>query len=217
MAVRPDTSPDTPPRNTAITKPRRKWNRLSDAARAEVADRYSAGETSIALAKEYGVAKSTILGILRANSVVVRHQPLTQTHVAEAARLYESGYSLSQVAEELKVIQETMRRAILKAGVVLREPTKTNQRGMKSPPPGGPISCFATMLSQATHRFQPPHLSHRACIQSHHQPYTGQRRPGHPVQILLAVVALLPLVVMTDGEVVEDVEQIGLVTLGELG
>ncbi|WP_299303361.1 hypothetical protein [uncultured Brachybacterium sp.] len=127
MAVRPDRSPDTAPRNPAITKPHRKWNRLSDTARADVASRYSAGETSTALAKEYGVANSTILGILRANSVVVRRQPLTKQQVAEAARLYEAGSSLSQVAEVLKVNQETMRMAILKAGVVLRDPTKANQ------------------------------------------------------------------------------------------
>lgn len=98
--------------------------------------RYSAGETYPALAKEYGVAKSTILGILRANSVVVRRQPLTKQQVAEAARLYEAGSSLSQVAETLKVNQETMRMAILKAGVVLREPTKANRlkRGEPSLP-----------------------------------------------------------------------------------
>ena len=123
----PGTSLETTPRNTAIKRPHRKWNRLSDTARADVASRYSAGETSTALAKEYGVAKSTILGILRAGSVVVRRQPLTKQQVAEAARLYEEGSSLSQVAEALKVNQETMRMAILKAGVVLREPTKANQ------------------------------------------------------------------------------------------
>jgi hypothetical protein len=33
--------------------------------------------------------------------------------------------SLSQVAEQLRVNQETMRVAIIKAGVVVREPTKT--------------------------------------------------------------------------------------------
>lgn len=115
-AVRPDTSPDTAPRNAATKRPHRKWNRLSDTARADVASRYSAGETSTALAKEYGVAKSTILGILRANSVVVRRQPLPKQQVAEAARLYEAGSSLSQVAEALKVNQETMRMAIIKAG-----------------------------------------------------------------------------------------------------
>lgn len=86
--------------------------------------RYSSGVTSTALAEDYGVAKSTILRILREARVVVRRQPLTHDQVGEAARLYESGLSLSQVAKRLDVNQETMRTAILKVGVVLREPTR---------------------------------------------------------------------------------------------
>lgn len=105
------------------TATRRKWTRLSDAARATVIERYEAGETSTALAEAYGVAKSTILGILRANSVVVRRQPLTPEQIGEAARLYESGLSLSQVAKRLGINQETMRVAIVDAGVALRQPT----------------------------------------------------------------------------------------------
>ena len=105
------------------TASRRKWTRLSDETRVAVIERYEAGETSTALAEAYGVAKSTILGILRANSVVVRRQPLTPEQVSEATRLYNSGLSLSQVAERLRVNQETMRVALLKSGLALRLPT----------------------------------------------------------------------------------------------
>ncbi|WP_165314409.1 hypothetical protein [Agromyces protaetiae] len=86
--------------------------------------RYGAGETSTTLAEEYRVAKSTILRVLREARVVVRRQPMTPDQVSEAAQLYEAGLSLSQVAKRLDVNQETMRMAILKAGVVLRAPTK---------------------------------------------------------------------------------------------
>ncbi len=102
---------------------RRSWTRLSDEARRDLVARYEAGETSTVLAEEYGVAKSTILGILRTNNVVVRRQPLESAVVAEAARLYESGLSLSRVAERLRVNQETMRVAIIAAGVSVRPPT----------------------------------------------------------------------------------------------
>ncbi|MEL5990633.1 hypothetical protein ACOKGD_04845 [Microbacterium phosphatis] len=105
------------------TASRRKWTRLSDEARTAVIERYKAGETSTALAEAYGVAKSTILGILRANSVVVRRRPLTSEQVSEAARLYNSGLSLSQVAERLKMNQETMRVAIMGSGVTIRPAT----------------------------------------------------------------------------------------------
>ena len=88
-----------------------------------MATRYTAGATTTELAREYGVAKSTIIGILRSKAVVMRRQPLTAEQVGEAARLYESGLSLSQVAERLKLNQETMRVAIIAASVTLRPPT----------------------------------------------------------------------------------------------
>lgn len=90
--------------------------------------RYSNGETSTALAEDFKVAKSTILRILRENSVVARRQPLTGKQVTLAKRLYESGLSLSQVAEQMFVNQETMRVAIIKAGVKLRSPTRGSAR-----------------------------------------------------------------------------------------
>lgn len=118
-----DPLPDAAPNIHETRSPRRKWKRLSTDVRADVVARYSSGETSTTLAAEYGVAKSTILGILRANNVVVRRQPLTPEQVSEAAQLYQSGLSLSQVAEKMKVNQETMRVAIMKAGVEIRPAT----------------------------------------------------------------------------------------------
>lgn len=107
-----------------IRTPKRKWTRLPASTKAEIVARYEAGETSTALAAEYGVAKSTVLNLLRTSGAAVRRQPLTPEQVSEAVRLYESGLSLSEVAERLQVNQETMRMAILKAGVTLRPATK---------------------------------------------------------------------------------------------
>lgn len=81
---------------------KRSWNRLDEDARANVAARYEAGDTTTQLAKDYGVAKSTIIGILRTKKVVVRRQSLSTEQLSEAARLYESGLSLSQVTERLR-------------------------------------------------------------------------------------------------------------------
>lgn len=106
---------------------KRGWNRLSADQRLDVARRYESGDTTTQLAKDYGVAKSTIIGILRENRVVVRRQPMTPEQVSEAVRLYESGLSLSQVAKRLDVNQESMRVAIIAAGVTLRPPTKATQ------------------------------------------------------------------------------------------
>lgn len=71
--------------------------------------------------------KSTILRILREARVVARRQPMTPEQVNEAAKLYEAGLSLSQVAKRLDVNQETMRTAILKAGVQNRPATGADQ------------------------------------------------------------------------------------------
>lgn len=101
----------------------RVWNRLGDETRTEVTKRYEAGETTTVLAANYGVAKSTIISILRAKRVVVRRRPLAPEQVSEAARLYETGLSLSKVAKQLQVIQETMRVAIIASGTTLRPPT----------------------------------------------------------------------------------------------
>lgn len=106
---------------------KRGWNRLNAEQQAAVVTRYSNGATSTALAEEYGVAKSTILRILREARVVVRRQPMTPEQVNEAAQLYEAGLSLSQVAKRLDVNQETMRTAILKAGVQIRPATGADQ------------------------------------------------------------------------------------------
>lgn len=103
---------------------KRGWNRLSSDNQAAVVARYRNGETSTVLAEEFGVAKSTVLRILRDADVVVRRQPMTPDQVSQAATLYESGLSLSHVARQLQVNQETMRVAILRAGTVLREPTR---------------------------------------------------------------------------------------------
>lgn len=51
-----------------------------------VLTRNSAGETTTLWAEQFDVAKSTILGMLRANNVVVQRQPVTHEQVAQAAR-----------------------------------------------------------------------------------------------------------------------------------
>ena len=101
----------------------RRWTRLSLADRARVVERYEAGEASTSLAAELGVAKSTILAILREANVVVRRQPLTPQQVSEAAALYGSGCSMSQVAARMSHKQDTIRLALKAVGVRMRPPT----------------------------------------------------------------------------------------------
>lgn len=106
----------------AASAPRR-WTRLSLADRARVVERYEAGEVSTHLAAEFGVAKTTILAILREANVVRRRQSLTPQQVADATALYELGRSLSQIATKMSLKQDTIRLALKAAGVNLRPPT----------------------------------------------------------------------------------------------
>jgi hypothetical protein len=101
----------------------RRWSRLSKSDRAAIVGRYEAGEPSTVLAVDYGVAKSTVLSILRQNGAVVRRQSLTPEQIAQAQELYDAGHSLSQVAAKLSLKQDTIRLALKAAGVQLRPPT----------------------------------------------------------------------------------------------
>jgi hypothetical protein len=84
---------------------RRPWTRLSDEPRRDVVAHCEACEPSTVLVDQFDVTKSTILGVLRADHVVVRRQSLKAASVTEAARLYEAGLSLSEIAARLEINQ----------------------------------------------------------------------------------------------------------------
>lgn len=111
LAETRETQPATP---TGVKQGR---PRLTAATRAEIAAQYAAGKSSLALAKEYNIAKATVLGILRDHRVVVRKQKsLTPKQVARAVKLYEAGQSLERIARPLDVSASTVRNALLAAG-----------------------------------------------------------------------------------------------------
>lgn len=95
--------------------------RLSAAKRSEIAEQYASGKSSLELAKEYGIGKATVLGILRQHNVVVRRrEPLKPEQVTQAAQLYEGGQSLEQIAKPLGISAGTIRNALLAAGFKTR-------------------------------------------------------------------------------------------------
>lgn len=115
------------PESSTPSKPlRRQWTRLSAPTKKVIAERYVAGETSVALAREFRVAKSTVLNLLREQNVAVRRQPMTPDQVAKAQELYELGHSLSQLSSTMAIPQDTIRLALKKAGVRLRPATGCN-------------------------------------------------------------------------------------------
>jgi hypothetical protein len=84
-----------------------------------VAD-YKAGVHTPELVKKYRLSKTSVLKILRDNHVTIRRQSMTPEQIAAAIQHYEDGKSLSATAREIGMPKQSVRNALLKAGVRLR-------------------------------------------------------------------------------------------------
>lgn len=103
--------------------------RLTPVQQRQLADEYEGGIATTRLMTKYGIGKGTVLRILESQGVTMRRQPLTAEQVSTAIELYVAGQSLQAVAVTLGCDHETVRRALLGAGLALRRPW---QRGTSS-------------------------------------------------------------------------------------
>ena len=78
------------------------------------------------LAREFGISRQTIAAILDRHGVEHRHQRLSVDDIAEASRLYESGWSLARVGNHLQVNASTVLNVLRRIGAEIR-PVGTNQ------------------------------------------------------------------------------------------
>jgi DNA-directed RNA polymerase specialized sigma24 family protein len=74
------------------------------------------------LAKKHGISKTAVLGLLRSAGVTIRHQPLTSDQVAEAIRLYQSGWSMARIADRIGRDDSLVHKTLHRAGVPTRDP-----------------------------------------------------------------------------------------------
>jgi DNA-binding transcriptional regulator LsrR (DeoR family) len=81
---------------------------------------YQEGRTTIELMGRYGLSKASVIHLLEANGVALRRQRLSEHQAAEAAWLYKQGHSLSAITEQLQLPRESIRRALVDAGVAMR-------------------------------------------------------------------------------------------------
>jgi predicted DNA-binding protein YlxM (UPF0122 family) len=73
------------------------------------------------LAEQFGISRTAVKELLHREGVNVRRpQGLLTEDVPEAARLYESGWLLREIADKFSASQESVRRRLLKHGVVMR-------------------------------------------------------------------------------------------------
>jgi hypothetical protein len=69
---------------------------------------------------DHDISKAGILKLLAEAGVSMRRQPLTPEQVREATELYRSGLSLAKVSAQLALPHESIRRALIDAGVRMR-------------------------------------------------------------------------------------------------
>ena len=74
------------------------------------------------LAGKHSIHRTTVLALLERHRVSRRGRVLTPDHIERAVSLYASGRSCASIGKELQVNPETVRQALLKAGVAMRRP-----------------------------------------------------------------------------------------------
>jgi hypothetical protein len=97
---------------------------LTESQRSELVERYEAGESVKALAVDFGIDRRTAMRIIRSVGSEVRYR--ADVDVDAARVLYETGFSLARVGEELNVSARTVLNLFRRAGIPTR-PVGSNQ------------------------------------------------------------------------------------------
>lgn len=92
---------------------------LTPAQVEELVGRHRGGKGVVALAKSYGVHRSTVTAHL-ARRGARRRLGLTDEQVRRAGRLYQRGMTLDEIATELGTSQRTVGRAVASLGIARR-------------------------------------------------------------------------------------------------
>jgi ABC-type transport system involved in cytochrome bd biosynthesis fused ATPase/permease subunit len=94
--------------------------RLGSKTIARLVADYRAGIPTTDLTTKYGIGKSTVLRLLQDNNAPMRRQGVSENQAIQAIALYAEGKSLTMIADELKLAKQSIRLALLKAGVTMR-------------------------------------------------------------------------------------------------
>jgi len=122
---------ESPPRPHSsgqdVRKPRSK-RFLSAQDITDIVHRYQTGKTTQQVGSRYGISKTRLaailraqgVAILRAQGVAIRRQGLNDEQVSEAATLYAAGRSLAWLGARYDISHTTVSAALRKRGVQLR-------------------------------------------------------------------------------------------------
>ena len=95
--------------------------RLQSETVERLVDEYVAGATAGDLGRRYGIAKNSVLRLVRRAGGTVRHPRLSSRETAEVARLYEAGLQQKDIAERLGRSPSAVWHCLRRAGLVGRE------------------------------------------------------------------------------------------------
>lgn len=115
LVERPRRKPDTAARRIGAVR-----RRLRPELIARLVSDYRAGHSTTQLMQTYGLGKGTVLSILAECDVKMRGQGIPDNRLQEAIQLYRGGLSLKAVAHRLDCSAETVRQALMAAGVTMR-------------------------------------------------------------------------------------------------
>lgn len=114
------------PADEGIRQPRQRQHRLRAAEVQDLIDADRAGNSVYVLAKAFTIDRRTVSAILERHGVSRRYNLLDTRAIAEAARLYEAGWSLARLGDHFGVTARTVQNAFVKAEIP-RRPVGTNQ------------------------------------------------------------------------------------------
>lgn len=106
-----------PKQRTSLRRIRR---RLSPDDRQRLVERYTAGESTPTLSREFGISASSVCTLLRSQGVALRGQRLDMPTADRVVTLYREGRSLRQVANTVGCSYGTVRKVLHEAAVPMR-------------------------------------------------------------------------------------------------
>jgi DNA-binding NarL/FixJ family response regulator len=101
---------------------RRRERRVSKRLQAETIERlvaeYAAGATAAELGRRYGIAKSSVLGLVRQAGETVRHPRLSPTETALLVELFRTGLPQKDIAQRLGRSPSAVWHCLRRAGLI---------------------------------------------------------------------------------------------------
>ena len=89
---------------------------------------YRAGASTTELSASFGIHRRTVVLHLHRQGVPLRRDGLATKHIKSAARLYDQGWSLAQIATKYGTTANTVRAVLLAHGVEMRKPWERTKR-----------------------------------------------------------------------------------------